>query len=126
MPRPLLWLSSFALLSAAEPARRDVTFLSTSDPHYRQVDHPQGHHNDLNATTIAEMNGITKVEWPAKLGGGPIARPRAVLSLGDLIDNGDTKVAGRVIGREQFALYSADFGFFPGGATRLPDDGMLG
>lgn len=102
------------LLSAAEPAARDVTFLSTSDSHYRQVDHPQGHHNDLNAATIAEMNGLAKVGWPAKLGGGPIARPRAVLSLGDLIDNGDSKVGERVIGREQFALYAADFGVFAG------------
>ena len=116
MSRLLVWFASFALLSAAEPPRRDVTFLSTSDPHYRQVDHPQGHHNDLNATTIVEMNGITKVEWPAKLGGGAIALPRAVLSLGDLIDNGDAKVAGRVIGRDQFALYAADFGVFPGEA----------
>ena len=114
----LLCLLGFACagLAAADKPARDVTFLSTSDPHYRQVDHPQGHHNDLNATTIAEMNRIAQVEWPAKLGGGPIARPRAVLSLGDLIDNGDTKVAGRVIGREQFALYAADFGVFPGEA----------
>lgn len=66
MSNTLVWFASFAFLSAAVPSRRDVTFLSTSDPHYRQVDHPQGHHNDLNATTIAEMNGIAKVEWPAK------------------------------------------------------------
>ena len=69
---------------------RDVTFLSTSDSHYRQEDHAQGNHNALNAATIAEMNGIAKVAWPEKLGGGLIAKPRAVLSLGDLIDNGDS------------------------------------
>jgi cytolysin (calcineurin-like family phosphatase) len=95
---------------------RDVTFLSTSDQHYRQEDHAQGNHNALNAATIAEMNGISKLTWPEKLGGGLIAKPRAVLSLGDLIDNGDSKVAGRVIGREQFALYAADFGVLGGDA----------
>jgi cytolysin (calcineurin-like family phosphatase) len=115
-PALLAWLLVGPFVLAAEKPLRDVTFLATSDSHYRQVDHPQGHHNDLNAVTIAQMNGIAQVEWPAKLGGGLIARPRAVLSLGDLIDNGDTKVGDRVIGREQFALYAADFGVFPGAA----------
>jgi cytolysin (calcineurin-like family phosphatase) len=115
-PALLGWLG--VVLVAAEPASRDVTFLSTSDSHYRQFDHPQGHHNDLNTATIVEMNGIAQVAWPAKLGGGSIARPRGVLSLGDLIDNGDSKVGDRVIGREQFALYAADFGVF-GGEGRL-------
>ena len=106
---------------------RDVTFLSTSDPHYRQEDHAQGNHNALNTASIVEMNSITKLAWPEKLGGGLIAKPRGVLSLGDLIDNGDAKVAGRVIGREQFALYTADFGVVGGDAKlAFPTQECLG
>lgn len=111
--------SLFLLLGAIVSSEaREVTFISTSDPHYRQADHPQGNHNALNLASIEAMNGITKDTWPEKLGGGLIAKPRGVLALGDLIDNGDSKVAGRMIGQEQFALYSADFGVV-GGDARL-------
>lgn len=103
-------LSAAFLLFALPAWARDVTFISTSDTHYRQTDHKLGHHNDLNAASIVEMNRITSVRWPEKLGGDPIGDPRGVLVLGDLIDDGDTQQAGRKISQEQFALYAADFG----------------
>jgi len=103
--------------AAARP-RRDVTFISSSDPHYRHPDHRLGHHNDLNAATIDHMNRITEVEWPKDLGGGPIAAPRGVLSIGDLVDDGDAKAGDRSLTAEQFALYAADFGVL-GGDARL-------
>jgi cytolysin (calcineurin-like family phosphatase) len=89
---------------------RDVTFLSTSDSHYRQEDHPQGSHNALNVASIEAMNGITQLTWPEKLGGGAIATPRGVLALGDLIDNGDSAVGGRQLSAEQYAFFEKDFG----------------
>jgi hypothetical protein len=107
--------------AAAPPAsrsRRDITFISSSDPHYRQPDHKLGHHNDLNVATIDEMNRIAEVEWPGELGGGLIAEPRGVLAIGDLVDDGDARADGRSLTAEQFALYAADFGVF-GGDARL-------
>jgi hypothetical protein len=61
---------------------RDVTFLSTSDSHYREPDHRLGHHNHLNRATVLEMNRITELSWPEKLGGEKIAQPRGVLMPG--------------------------------------------
>lgn len=106
--RQALFLS--LLLTAALAGARDVTFLSTSDSHYRQPDHRLGHHNHLNAATIDEMNAVTNLAWPEKLGGGPIARPRGVVVPGDLIDDGDHAAAGRRLSEEQWALFRADFG----------------
>ena len=99
-----------SLVGALPAEARDVTFISTSDPHYRHSTHRAGNHNELNAASIDELNRITEVEWPAKLGGGPIARPRGVLSIGDLIDDGDHKEGGRSITEEQWNHYAADFG----------------
>lgn len=90
---------------------RDVTFVSTSDPHYRTPDDPRGHHNDLNRASILEMNRIADEHWPEKLGGGRIAAPRGVLLLGDVIDDGDRAQGGRQFSREQYGLFLADFGF---------------
>jgi hypothetical protein len=36
-------------------------FISTSDSHYRQLDHKLGRHNDLNRASIEEINKITTV-----------------------------------------------------------------
>lgn len=110
--RPALRLA-LLLLSFLPAAARDITFISTSDSHYREEDNPKGHHNELNRASIDEMNRITEAAWPEKLGGGPIAPPRGVLSLGDLIDDGDhahRQDKSRNLTREQFALYLADFG----------------
>jgi hypothetical protein len=65
---PALLACLTGLVPATLPAR-DVTFLSTSDSHYRQPDHRAGNHNDLNRASIDEMNRITDLTWPEKLGG---------------------------------------------------------
>lgn len=105
------WLASVVLVAGCVAGEaRDVTFLSTSDSHYRQEDHPQGSHNALNVASIEAMNGITQLTWPEKLGGGAIATPRGVLALGDLIDNGDSAVGGRQLSAEQYAFFEKDFG----------------
>lgn len=96
-------------LLAAETKSPPVV-LVTSDCHYRQTDHPRGHHNDLNRATIEEMNRIDELEWPPELGGRKIGAPRGVLVLGDLIDDGDLAHGERQITREQWALFEADFG----------------
>ena len=88
------------LVAATLPAR-DVTFLSTSDSHYREPDHRAGNHNDLNRASLEEMNRITGLAWPEKLGGGKIAKPRGLVMLGDLIDDGDRAENGRKISAEQ-------------------------
>ena len=93
------------LLAPAASPQREVTFISTSDCHYREIDNKLGHHNDLNRASIEEMNRITDLAWPDQLGGGAIARPRGVVVPGDLIDDGDSRNSG-----EQYRLFRADFG----------------
>lgn len=99
-----------AASSPAAETNRDVVFISTSDCHYRQPDHRLGHHNDLNRATVEEMNRITELTWPDKLGGGAIGKPRGVVVLGDVIDDGDIASGTRKISGEQFQLFVADFG----------------
>jgi cytolysin (calcineurin-like family phosphatase) len=96
------------LAVAATP--RDVTFVSTSDSHYRHPEHKFGTHNDLNRASIEEMNKVTDVDWPEKLGGGKIVKPRGVVVLGDCIDDGDAKEGGKSISAEQNKYFLADFG----------------
>ncbi|MEI7733738.1 MAG: metallophosphoesterase [Verrucomicrobiota bacterium] len=109
------------LLCALRLAGRDLTFLSTSDCHYREPDHKQGNHNDLNHASILEMNGITNVTWPDKLGGVNIHLPRGVVVLGDLIDDGDRASGARKISVEQYEFFRKDFGLDgTDGALRYP------
>ena len=105
---PILLLLPWLSLAASAP--RQVTFISTSDCHYREPDHPLGHHNDLNHASLEEMNRITAVNWPKKLGGGKIEPPRGVVVLGDLIDDGDRGTKERKNSEEQYRLFRADFG----------------
>ena len=107
-----IWmLPLLLLLSRPRTAQAlDVTFISTSDSHYREPDNRLGHHNDLNRASIEEMNRISALAWPDNLGGGAIARPRGVVVLGDLIDDGDRGTKGRKISEEQYKLFAADFG----------------
>lgn len=112
----LAWAAVTALLStpaaAAEPAagaaRRNVTFVSTSDSHYRERERPGN--NELDRATLVELNAISGAAWPKPLGGDPIPRPRGVLLLGDVIDDGDKMLAGRSISAEQNQAFLADFG----------------
>lgn len=91
-------------------APRDVTFISVSDPHYREPDHRAGCHNDLTRATIDEIDRIAGIPWPEKTGGGSIGKPRGVVLLGDVIDDGDRAEKGRSLSAEQFRLFEADFG----------------
>lgn len=109
MLRHTLAAALAALLAAAAHAR-DVTFISASDPHYREPDHKHGCHNDLNRATVEEINRIAGTAWPAKCRGGTIDPPRAVLLLGDVIDDGDLARDGRRISEEQYKFFLADFG----------------
>ncbi len=114
--KPLAFLLHLALLvglpcvGLAAPPPRDVTFLSASDPHYREPDHRMGCHNDLNRASVEEMNRITELAWPGKPGSDKIGKPRGVVMLGDLIDDGDRAEQGRKISAEQYKIFVADFG----------------
>ena len=85
----ILAVANPPLAPAAPDDAESVTFLVTSDSHYasfRNVDR-----NDRNKVTIERMNALPGTVWPEKLGGGKIDKPRGVLALGDLIDDGDRK-----------------------------------
>ena len=87
----------------------EVTFLVTSDSHFASFRNTD--RNDRNKATIDRMNGLPGTLWPDKLGGGAIARPRGVLVLGDLIDDGDRRDETAVQWRHfesQFGLDGTD------------------
>lgn len=94
---------------AALAQDRTFTFFVTSDSHYEAVEKVE--RNDRNRLTIERMNELPGAEWPEKLGGGKIGRPRGVLALGDLIDDGDklgeTEIQWQVF-VEQFGLDGTD------------------
>ena len=90
-------------------APRDVTFISTSDCHYKEAESKTSH-NALNRASIEAMNSVASLRWPESLGGDPIGRPRGVVVLGDVIDDGDRAMPGRNFSREQYGLFLADFG----------------
>ncbi len=101
----LLWP---AAATAADKPPRNVTFISTSDPHYREAERKA--QNERDHLTILEINDIAKRTWPEKLGGDPIQPPRGVLMLGDCIDDGDRLINGKLVSAEQFEAFVADFG----------------
>lgn len=112
LPGKLLWtgllLAAFGAWAAAP--EREVTFISTSDLHYREPGHAGGTHNDLNRTSVEEINRIAGCKWPEDLGGDVIPKPRGVLVLGDVIDDGDRGANGHSISAAQYDLFLADFG----------------
>ncbi len=113
----LRWLLAFSLGlpsygSAAEPTKpagRNVTLLSTSDPHYMAFVHE--HRNAEDRAGIEEMNIISTRSWPEKLGGDKIENPRGVLCLGDCIDDGDRMFEGKQQSEKQYEFFIKDFGF---------------
>ena len=92
----------------ADAKSRDVTFISTSDSHYKAFESRSW--NEYNRETIEEINRVTSRAWPEKLGGGTIDSPRGVVLLGDCIDDGDKVVNGKDYTAEQFNAFIADFG----------------
>jgi hypothetical protein len=91
-----------------EPNSRNITFLVTSDVHYDAFENED--RNDRDRDTIWRMNDIASVAWPGELGGDPISRPRGVMVLGDIIDDGDRLLKGKLQSRRQYLLFEADFG----------------
>lgn len=107
--RCALVLAALPLLAlAADKPPRNVTFISTSDSHYREAERKA--QNERNRLTLLELNDIAKRTWPAQLGGDPIQPPRGVVMLGDCIDDGDRVLEGKHVSPEQFQAFVADFG----------------
>jgi len=108
----LVWLAAGGFAAAGEPSPRlpqkEVTFLVTSDVHYDAFENED--RNDRVRDTLKYMNQVAGVAWPKRLGADPIARPRGVLVLGDLINDGDRMFQGKNQGAQQWAYYLADFG----------------
>jgi len=92
----------------AEDPGADVTFIVTSDSHYDAFENED--RNERDRATIDDMNAIAEVAWPDELGGGAIGRPRAVVVLGDLIDDGDRQKDGKNQTERQWTFYTQDFG----------------
>jgi hypothetical protein len=109
---PLAWAAAVLPLRAAEESAappRNVTFLLTSDAHYDAFENED--RNDRVRDTLREMNNVTNLTWPEALGGGPVERPRGVLLLGDVIDDGERIFQGKHQTPRQFHQFVADFGF---------------
>ena len=114
----LLWAIPLPAPAADKP-QRDVTFISTSDSHYREAERRV--RNDRNHLTILEMNRIAEIAWPEELGGDPIRPPRGVVVLGDCIDDGDRVINGKHVTPEQYQALVADFGLDgTDGALKFP------
>jgi cytolysin (calcineurin-like family phosphatase) len=90
------------------PARRNVTFIATSDVHYDAFENED--RNERVRDTLRCLNTVTNLAWPDELGGGLIERPRGVLVLGDVIDDGDRLLQGKHQTARQYRLFQADFG----------------
>lgn len=107
----LCLLSAGALAApATQPAtRRSVTFISTSDSHYAAFTNED--RNQRNRDTLDVINRVTEASWPQPLGGQRIDKPRGVVLLGDVIDDGDRLYQGRNQSQQQYANFLADFGF---------------
>ncbi len=99
-----------ALAQPAVPSKpaRDVTFVVTSDVHYDAFENED--RNGRVRDTLLAINGVTNLTWPAAIGGGTVARPRGVLVLGDVIDDGDRIVQGKHQTPRQWHQFAADFG----------------
>ena len=93
---------------SASAKRRNVTFISTSDSHYKAFESKDW--NACNRETIEEINRVAEESWPEKLGGGKIDTPRGVVMLGDCIDDGDKAVGDKDYAAEQFKAFIAHFG----------------
>ena len=84
-----LCLAMAPALQAFGKGADSIVFIVTSDSHYvssRNLDRI-----GRNKATIDRMNAIEGTPWPERLGGGKVGKPRGVLVLGDLIDDGDKR-----------------------------------
>ena len=112
----VLWASVILAATAAagelegqaQRTKRDVTFIATSDVHYDAFENED--RNGRVRDTLRHMNEIGSLAWPAQLGGGTIAKPRAVVVLGDVLDDGDRMFQEKVQGAQQWEYFKVDFG----------------
>ena len=93
---------------AGSPVERNATFISTSDSHYTAFDKED--RNERVRDTLRQINAVTGLQWPDALGGGPVEKPRGVLLLGDVIDDGDKLVQGKNHSAQQYSYFLTDFG----------------
>jgi cytolysin (calcineurin-like family phosphatase) len=107
-PRTLILAALAALHVAGSAASRDVTFVSTSDSHYAYVKNEDRNYRDL--ATLKAINGVTGLQWPAEAGAGPIGRPRGVMLLGDVIDDGDLLLDGVNVSEKQYEAFASQCG----------------
>ncbi len=104
----LLGLAVMLAWTGARAEEVKVTFIATSDSHYRVDDGRV----EENRVTIEEMNRIFEETWPAQAGGGPIDKPVGVVALGDLLDDGDHTDKGKWGSTAaQWERYVKHFGF---------------
>ncbi|MCX6904089.1 MAG: metallophosphoesterase [Verrucomicrobia bacterium] len=104
-------LAGWPVWAAAEPSSataRNVTLIVTSDVHYDVFENED--RNDRVRDTLRAINAVTNLAWPEALGGGAVERPRGVLVLGDVIDDGDRNLDGRHQSPLQFGFFERDFG----------------
>lgn len=106
----ILALGALPVISMAAPvqAKRNITFLVTSDAHYDAFENQD--RNLRVRETLRYMNAVTNLSWPESLGGGAIQKPWGVAMLGDCIDDGDRLFQGRRQTPQQWAYFVADFG----------------
>ena len=106
-----IWLAGIAIVRAGDvppTLHRDVTFISTSDSHFRTAENPSN--NQWDHETIEQMNKVTEMKWPKALGGDAFEKPRGVVVLGDCIDDGDMKKNGKSWSAEQYGYWRREFG----------------
>lgn len=66
----------------------DITFFATSDMHYGTNQDQRW--IDNRVAMPAQINGLPGQQYPASVGGGPIANPLGILIPGDLVDKSDS------------------------------------
>lgn len=103
-----LFPQAHAQPTAPAQTSRDVTFIATSDVHYDAFENED--RNERVRDTLRAINAVTNLTWPDALGGGAIAKPRGVVVLGDVIDDGDRILLGKHQTPRQYYQFGADFG----------------
>ncbi|MCU0873844.1 MAG: metallophosphoesterase [Pirellulaceae bacterium] len=106
----VMWCAVFSCLTqdVVSAQTGGVTMIVTSDCHYDAFENED--RNQRVRETVLEMNAIAQRSWPEQVGGGAIDRPRGVLVLGDVIDDGDRMLDGRHQTPVQYGHFLADFG----------------
>jgi hypothetical protein len=80
----------------------NITFYATSDTHYGQTGTAAGMSKDTaRARMVGYLNTLPGTAYPASVGGGTVAVPRAVLIAGDMIEFQDSV---------QWENYTKEFG----------------